>query len=202
MALHASEFLSTGSPFLTAVLGLGLVVIAAIASRVIHCLYFHPLRHFPGPWYLACSSLPMGLISVIGKEPEFLIEVVKKYGKDGRPVRIMPSLLLFHKASALREIYWDPACNNKSSMYGHESIGPTSLFTTLDGQEHKAIRKALGGAWWASGSLKKNWETRVDDLIRNFKANQTKRINNKEIIVLSDKVAYEPHQPLEQCASS
>jgi hypothetical protein len=108
---------------------------------------------------------------------------------DGRPVRITPSLLFFHKASALREIYWDPKCNQKSTMYGHEAIGPTSIFQILDGQQHKVFRKALGGGVWAIGSLKKSWEARLDGLIRNWKENQVQISKKGEIVALSNKVA-------------
>jgi hypothetical protein len=61
-------------------LGLLLVLLTVCATRIIHCLYFHPLRHFPGPWYAACSSLPLGLASVIGNEPDWLLGLAKKYG--------------------------------------------------------------------------------------------------------------------------
>lgn len=185
-----AEYLASGKLTVsTAALGLAFVVLAVAASRIIHSLYFHPLRHFPGPWYSACSSLPLALASVTGREPEWLLRLAKKYGKDGRPIRITPSLLFFHRASDLREIYWDPKCNKKSTMYGHESIGPTSIFQVLDGQEHKALRKALGGGVWAIGSLKKNWEARLDGIIRNFKENQVQAEKRGETVVLSNKVA-------------
>jgi hypothetical protein len=46
----------------------------------------------------------------------------------------------------LKEIYRDPKCNQKSGLYGTGVLGPPHLFTTLDGEEHKALRKTLGGA--------------------------------------------------------
>jgi hypothetical protein len=63
-----------------------------------------------------------------------------------RPIRISPSLLLFPKPSSLKEIYRDPKCNQKSGLYGTGVLGPPHLFTTLDGEEHKYLRRALGGA--------------------------------------------------------
>lgn len=54
-------------------------------------------------------------------------------------------MLLFPKPSALKEIYWDPACNQKSGLYGTGILGPPHLFTTLDGETHKNLRKALAG---------------------------------------------------------
>jgi hypothetical protein len=55
-------------------------------------------------------------------------------------------MLLFPKPSALKEIYWDPKCNQKSGLYGSGVLGPPHLFTTLDGDVHKSLRKALSNA--------------------------------------------------------
>jgi hypothetical protein len=61
------------------------------------------------------------------------------------PIRISPTMLLFPKPSALKEIYWDPKCNQKSGLYGSGVLGPPHLFTTLDPEVHKSLRKALAG---------------------------------------------------------
>lgn len=63
-----------------AVLALGFVALSLVGWRIIHCLFWHPLRHFPGPWYAACSSLPLGLASITSKEPDWLMSLVRKYG--------------------------------------------------------------------------------------------------------------------------
>jgi hypothetical protein len=70
-----------------------------------------------------------------------------------KPIRISPSLLLFPKPSALKEIYRDPKCNQKSGLYGTGVLGPPHLFTTLNGNEHRDLRKALGGAPVSPGGL-------------------------------------------------
>jgi hypothetical protein len=61
------------------------------------------------------------------------------------PIRIQPGMLLFPNPSALKEIYWDPKCNQKSGLYGTGILGPPHLFTTLDGDTHRSLRKALAG---------------------------------------------------------
>lgn len=63
-----------------AVLAFGLFAVLIIGWRIINCLFLHPLRHFPGPWYAACSSLPLGLASIASKEPDWLMSLVRKYG--------------------------------------------------------------------------------------------------------------------------
>jgi hypothetical protein len=61
-------------------------------------------------------------------------------------IRIKPDTIFLPKPSALREIYWDPKCNEKSSVYGHGGFGPPNLFTTRSSADHKPLRKALGAA--------------------------------------------------------
>lgn len=63
-----------------AVLAFGFVALLIVGWRIINCLFLHPLRHFPGPWYAACSSLPLGLASITSKEPDWLMSLVRKYG--------------------------------------------------------------------------------------------------------------------------
>lgn len=63
-----------------AVLALGFVALSLVGYRIIYCLCWHPLRHFPGPWYAACSSLPLGLASIASVEPDWLMSLVRKYG--------------------------------------------------------------------------------------------------------------------------
>jgi hypothetical protein len=54
-------------------------------------------------------------------------------------------MLLFPKPSSLKDIYRDPQLNNKSGLYGTGILGPAHLFSTLAGDEHRTLRKALGG---------------------------------------------------------
>lgn len=52
---------------------------------------------------------------------------------------------MFCKPSALKDIYSDYRHNTKSQMYTSGALGPTNLFSTADADEHRALRKALGG---------------------------------------------------------
>jgi len=52
---------------------------------------------------------------------------------------------LFPKPADLENIYWDPNCNEKASMFGSGVLGPPHLFTICDAKEHRVMRKALGG---------------------------------------------------------
>lgn len=94
MAIHLLNPSVIQAALPKAVLAFGFVALSLAGWRIIHCLFFHPLRHFPGPWYAACSSLPLGLASITSKEPDWLMSLVRKYGStSGAPlVLLMPSV--------------------------------------------------------------------------------------------------------------
>ncbi|KAF4807465.1 Cytochrome P450 monooxygenase gsfF [Colletotrichum siamense] len=171
------------------ILEIGLLAIsAALILRVVYNLYFHPLSKYHGPWYAAAFSLVHALISVMKYEPQWMLWLSKQYGTD-KPIRVAPTLLLFPQSAALKDIYWDPKCNNKSMFYGTGSLGPPHLFSTLDGNVHKSLRKALGGPQWSIGGLKNNWEPRFDAHIQLFISRMSDFARNNEPVILSDKVA-------------
>ena len=119
-------------------------------------------------------------------------------------------MLLFPQPSGGNEVYWDPKCNQKSGLYGTGILGPPHLFTTLDGDTHRALRKALGGpqvcfesvmantsscqqssntSQWTIGSLKNNWESRIDGQVQLLVAKLTEVAKRKESVCISDRVA-------------
>ncbi|CAJ2502189.1 Uu.00g095830.m01.CDS01 [Anthostomella pinea] len=98
-------------------------------------------------------------------------------------------MLLFPRPEDMKDIYRDPNCNTKAEFYGTGALGPPSLFTTLDGERHRKLRKALGGSQWTIGSLKNTWEPRIDELIVLFTEKMSDSAENQQEIVLCDKVA-------------
>lgn len=98
-------------------------------------------------------------------------------------------MLFFPKASALKDIYRAPSCNLKSALYGSGVLGPPHLFSTLDGEEHRQLRKALSNAPWTIGQLKNTWEPRFDARIRLFVAKMNEHAEAGRTVCLSDKVA-------------
>ncbi|KAF2106197.1 cytochrome P450 [Lophiotrema nucula] len=160
----------------------------SLLGRILYLQFVHPLSKFPGPWYATSFSLVGALISIKKKEPEFFMYLVRMYGTD-RPIRISPTMLLFPRPSALKDIYWDPKCNQKAGLYGTGALGPPHLFTTLDGEQHKQLRKALSNAPWTIGGLKKEWESRFDDQVRLFTRKMSEHAEVQRKVCLSDKVA-------------
>ncbi|KAH7391885.1 cytochrome P450 [Pyrenochaeta sp. MPI-SDFR-AT-0127] len=165
-----------------------LVLLTAVLGRVLYMQKLHPLSKFPGPWYATSFSLVGAIISIKQREPEFFMYLVKKYGSD-KPIRISPTMLLFPSPSALKDIYWDSQCNQKSGLYGTGALGPPHLFSTLDGDQHRALRKALSNAPWTIGQLKNTWEARFDDQVTLFIEKMHEHAAAKRTVCISDKVA-------------
>ena len=57
-----------------------LIVLLALAYRIIHTQFFHRLSSFPGPWYLTSFSITLALVSLTKREPEYLMYLIRKYG--------------------------------------------------------------------------------------------------------------------------
>ncbi|GAB1319696.1 Pisatin demethylase [Madurella fahalii] len=175
---------------LLSVLVLAIVAIAsALVLRIIYNLYFHPLARFPGPWYAASFSLSGAIVSLLRREPEWMMGLAKKYGAGDNPIRISPNLLLFPRSSTLKDIYCKAQLNTKGPLYGTGVLGPPHLFSTLDGNEHRILRKALGGPQWSFGVLKNVWEPRIDGLIELFSKRMMEFSERGETVDISDKVA-------------
>ena len=98
-------------------------------------------------------------------------------------------MLFFPRASALKDIYRDTKCNRKSNLYGSGVLGPPHLFSTLDGEEHRVLRKALANAPWTVGALKNTWEPRFDDQVNLFVEKMHEHAKAGRVVCLSDKVA-------------
>ncbi|KAH6612491.1 cytochrome P450 monooxygenase-like protein [Boeremia exigua] len=164
------------------------LVLAALIYRIVYTQFFHPLSAFPGPWYASSFSVTLSLISLTKREPEYLMYLISKYGYD-KPIRISPTMLFFPKASALKDIYRSPSCNRKTNLYGSGVLGPPHLFSTLDGEEHRTLRKALSNAPWTLGQLKRTWESRFDEHVNLFISKMQEHAKAERKVCLSDKVA-------------
>ncbi|KAF2200129.1 cytochrome P450 [Delitschia confertaspora ATCC 74209] len=164
------------------------LLVTFLLAGVFYRQYMHPLSKFPGPWWLTSTSLVLALISTTGKEPELLLYLIRRYGRD-RPIRITPSMLMFTRASALKDIYWDAKCNQKGNSYGTGVLGPPHIFSTLEAERHKVLRKAISNAPWTIGQLKNTWESRFDGLIDIFLGKMNEHAAAGRTVCLSDKVA-------------
>ncbi|RAH76349.1 cytochrome P450 [Aspergillus japonicus CBS 114.51] len=162
--------------------------VAGLLMRMFYNLHLHPLAKFPGPWYAASFSVVLATISVLRMEPQFLGYLVKKYGFE-QPIRVTPTILMFPRPSALKDIYWDPQCNTKSRLYGSGALGPPHLFTTLEPDAHRQLRRALSNAPWTIGKLRLTWERRFDQLVELFMTKMHEHARADRVVSLSEKVS-------------
>ncbi|KAK4175766.1 putative cytochrome P450 E-class, group I [Triangularia setosa] len=176
------------SPSHLLLLLLPILLLYLLLRRILTNLFFHPLSSFPAPFYTRLSSLPLSLVSVLRREPDFLLYLSKKY-PSARAIRISPNLLFFPHTSALKSIYWSQAHNHKGSLYGTGALGPTSLFSTISGDDHKALRKSLGGSQWSVSYLKNEQEPRIDNLVSSLVAQLSDLSPNDAVVSIDDKLA-------------
>jgi hypothetical protein len=57
------------------------ITFVALSIRIFYNLYLHPLSQYPGPWYTSSFSVIGALISYLRLEPQWLMYLVKRYGR-------------------------------------------------------------------------------------------------------------------------
>jgi hypothetical protein len=57
-------------------------ILAAAVYRIIYTQFFHPLSGFNGPWYATSSSMFLAVASVISREPDYFMWLMRKYGRE------------------------------------------------------------------------------------------------------------------------
>ena len=55
-------------------------LLVIFVCRILYVQFLHPLSGFNGPWYASSSSLFIAMLSVLNREPEWLMYIVRKYG--------------------------------------------------------------------------------------------------------------------------
>ncbi|OLN85229.1 putative sterigmatocystin biosynthesis P450 monooxygenase stcF-like protein 1 [Colletotrichum chlorophyti] len=125
-----------------------LVVVLLIASRIIHNIYFHPLRHYPGPRLWAATRLPWNLINQKGKLAWKIRDLHDKYGPV---VRIAPDELSYTSSTAWKKIYGQRSPEFAKCLDGRGIAGPNIAnpavrnggIVTADQEPHARLRKAV-----------------------------------------------------------
>lgn len=154
------------TPFNILLLSVSAIVLSFL-YQIIYYRFFHPLRHFPGPFWASCTRLWIAWHNILGDECALELALHKKYG----PVlRITPTLLLVSDATKLPEVYNRQA--NKSNHYITGSFGETeSLFNMREHRVHAHFRKIAAGPY-AFSNVKK-MEPLVDHRIEGWLAKLT-----------------------------
>ncbi|KAK2602625.1 hypothetical protein N8I77_009141 [Diaporthe amygdali] len=132
--------LGLGSLFMIASLSL----IGYLLSHVIYNVFFHPLRKFPGPFWMKASRISYCYRLVTGRLPFDVLELHRQYGEV---VRIAPNELVFANAQAWKDIMGhrgpgEPEMMKAPQMYKNLKNQPTTVITA-GREEHGRLRRQL-----------------------------------------------------------
>lgn len=120
---------------------------AWLAGTLIYNIYFHPLRHFPGPLLSRASAVPWALRQFLGQQA---FETHKFHEKYGSVVRIGPNHLTFTDPQAWKDIYSYRVAGNNSAPEMPKAPAVSNIFdldvrsiTNADWEEHQRLRRGL-----------------------------------------------------------
>ncbi|KAH7395175.1 cytochrome P450 [Phaeosphaeria sp. MPI-PUGE-AT-0046c] len=132
--------------------------------QVVYYRFFHPLRHFPGPFWASVTRLWVAYHNIQRDECEVELALHKQHGSV---LRITPTMLLVSDATKLPEVYNRQA--NKSDHYVTGSFGEQeSLFNMKEHKVHAHYRKIAAGPY-AFSNVKK-MEPLIDHRISDWLA--------------------------------
>ncbi|KAM7194018.1 Cytochrome P450 [Naviculisporaceae sp. PSN 640] len=147
MAILDAVYGADASPkYVIATTVLGLLTIYQ-TYQIIYNIFFHPLRHFPGPLLQRASKLPWALQHALGTEA---FKTQKLHEKYGPVVRISPKHLSFTDVRAWKDIYG----HQVSGKANQPELGKVRAFSftiddiprsivNADREQHQLFRRAL-----------------------------------------------------------
>lgn len=109
---------------------------------MLYNVYFHPLRHVPGPFWARASGIPSWYYTARGKRHIWLWQLFQIYGKR---IRVAPDLVLFCDPEAHAAIYGVKSNVRRSTFYVGltKNIHEKNTLNTIDPAEHAHRRKML-----------------------------------------------------------
>lgn len=113
-----------------------------ITANTLYNLYFHPLRHVPGPFWARASAIPSWYHTSTGKRHIWLWQLFQIYGTR---IRVAPNLVLFRDPEAHHAIYGAKSNVHRSAFYIGltKNIREKTTLNTLDPVEYAHRRKIL-----------------------------------------------------------
>lgn len=154
--------------------GLILLVTLTVAYQLLiytYNVYFHPLRHFPGPRLAAASALPRIRAALRGDGVSWIVDLHRRYGEI---VRVSPNELSFSGADAWKDIY---KRSGQSTLVKDPAFYLTPNQTTYhivnaDREDHTRQRRIFANAF-SDGALKKQeplFLTHINKLIHKLRS--------------------------------
>ncbi|KAK7224843.1 hypothetical protein V2G26_012846 [Clonostachys chloroleuca] len=144
--------------------GLFLIFVQTMVSAV-YCLFFHPLRRFPGPPLARVSRLWSRLGNFQGRKSERIHEA---HGKYGSVIRVGPNELSFADPGAVRAIYNSDVFIKEESFYRAKRIFHEDfLLSYRDPKAHKQRRKLLsrGFSQASMNEFEPNIDTKITAML-------------------------------------
>jgi cytochrome P450 len=94
-------------------------------------IFFHPLRHVPGPFFASASSLFLYAICYLGIEGRVINSLHRRYRTP--VLRVGPNSVSIADSGALHDIYVSGGGFPKDSRYTNFNLGPVvSIFSSID----------------------------------------------------------------------
>ncbi|OHW97775.1 cytochrome p450 [Colletotrichum incanum] len=134
----------------TAIAAIAIILCPAllIANRIIYNIYFHPLRHYPGPRLWAATRLPWNFVNLQGNLAWRIRDLHERYGPV---IRIAPDELSYTSSAAWRKIYGQRSPEFAKCFDGRGIAGPgitdpavrNGGIVTADQEPHARLRKAI-----------------------------------------------------------
>lgn len=160
--------------------------LGVLISIGVYRLFFHRLRHFPGPKAWAVSKFALMTTDAKGLRPRALEEAHKKYGDVVRtgpreisinaPTAIAP--IMGAKSSFWRGPWYEATAGARGAHV------PRNLHSVLIESDHSARRKIWDAAF--SAKALKGYETILVDNIDNMVNQLEKRSQRKETVNIDD----------------
>ncbi|KAL4963142.1 putative P450 monooxygenase [Aspergillus stella-maris] len=118
------------------------LAIVYISCQIIYYKLFHPLRHYPGPFWAGVTTLWTAWHVFWGRETLLHWEIREKYGPV---IRVEPNLLLFTESSAILKIYNRRA--TKTNFFPQEFWDTPASALISDPFQHAAHRRLVASAY-------------------------------------------------------
>lgn len=143
-----------------------------LLTRAVYNRYFHPLSHFPGPFWASITSLWYFQTIRLSKPGNVQSALHEKYGDF---VRVGPNLLAVCHPDALATVFGTSAKTGRAWRKGafYESFAPHIPGARIDGFSERddarnAERRRIIAPLYTQGNLLR-YEPRVDRIIERFR---------------------------------
>jgi cytochrome P450 len=162
----------------TSVSVIGILVIRSLLLTIYN-LFFHPLRHFPGPISWAGSIIPFAYTQLRGTDVYRILELHKRYGGV---VRIGPDTLSYADAVVYRDVMAHKHAGElefgKASTFTVTPANGVLSFLWASREDHAKGRRAFAASFSEKSMQRQQPRVLgyVDDLIKGLKEKRSDNV--------------------------